>query len=304
MWTIATTAELMNTTDSSFEYTPCNHTNGFVICDKVPLEEVQKLFKRTVSSKLASVQLILQPYIFSETYIPEDVFGSKRILHILIEYPDVVVNSSLSLQVDADAFQSTKSHTNQFTINIIDCTLLDLGFLSGFDKLIYLDLANIDNIQHCLQSLPPLPKLTTLYFKYFTGMNQLNTFPTLTNGLKDFRFFGDVYKIRETQNDETVNRIMEWLLLSSANTLETMAMVEMNQVTQVPHKIASFKALRKLWLRDNNNISSIKSGAFSFTAPVSFLSITDNGITEIEPSAFRGTHNNFIYIACNCNIII
>jgi len=68
----------------------------------------------------------------------------------------------------------------------------------------------------------------------------------------------------------------------------------MNQVTRVPHKIASFKALRKVWLH-HNRISTIKSGAFSFSVPVSLLNIKDNGIKEIEPGAFQGKHKNAIY---------
>jgi len=199
------------------------------------------------------------------------------------------MNRSLSLQIDCNAFRSTKSYTTNFKINRIDCTLLDLGFLSGFDKLTKLVFGNINNIQHCLPSLPPLLRLTTLEILYCTGMNELNIFPTLTNELKDAKFFGSKDK-DEAYNDDTVDRLMDWLLLSSANTLEEMTIVKMNQVTRAPHKISSFKALIKLWLNDNN-ISSIKSGAFSFSVPVSVLNIKGNGIKEIEPGTFQGKHD-------------
>ncbi len=277
-----------------FDYSPCSHSNGKVVCDKVPLEEVRKVFKRTSSHRLASVQLILQPYIFTETFIPEDIFGTKRILDIRIEFPyEAVANHSLSLEVDADAFRSTKSYTKEFGINIIDCTLLDLSFLSGFDKLTKLHFNNIYKIQHCLPSLPPLFRLITLYISHCSGMNELYNFPVLTNGLKDARFSNDdISKFHSNKiiNDETLDRIIDWLLLSSANTLEEMSVIYMNQLTQVPIKISTFKALRKLWLYDNS-ISTIKSGAFSFSVPVSLLSIHRNGIREIEPGAFQGKHD-------------
>jgi len=242
------------------------------------------------------VKLSLRPYILSETFIPEDVFGTKRILDIWIEFSPVFVDRSLSLQVDTDAFRSTKSYTEKLTITYIDCTLLDLSFLSGFDKLTHLNLWNINNIQICLPRLPPLPKLNRLEFKYATGMNHLlNIYPTLTNGLKVFWFYGWRPDNDKTYNDETIDHIMDWLLLSSANTLEEMLIIDMNQMTRVPHKVASFKALKKLLLYDNN-ISTIKSGELSFSVPVSLMSIYGNGIEEIEPGAFQGKHDCSIYI--------
>ncbi len=273
---------------SAFDYRPCNNSNGNVVCNLVLLEEVEKVFRQTASPRLASTKLTLQPYIFSETHIPEDVFGTKQILHIWIKFPlEVDENSSLILQLDANAFRSTKNYTKIFTIDSIDCTLMDLGFLSGFDKLIELQFSNIYNIQQCLPSLPPLPKLTYLNFDYCTGVNELIHYPTLKNGLKDVRFFADVNNIHETYNDATVDRIMDWLLISSATTLKEMTIRGMNQVTQVPLKIPSFTALRTLSLY-HNNISIIKSGSFSFSVPVSILDLDGNEIKEIEAGAFKG----------------
>jgi len=128
-------------------------------------------------------------------------------------------------------------------------------------------------------------------------MNEFYHFPALTNGLKEFIFQNDhstKFSSKLIINDETVDRIMDWLLLSSANTLEEMVIAYMNQVTRVPHKIVSFRALRKVWLY-SNNISIIKSGAFSFSVPVSHLDIGDNGIHEIEPGAFQGKHDNTMH---------
>ena len=191
-------------------------------CNQFSLEEVRRAFNQTSYPTLKGVQLTLESDIINETFIPEDVFGSIGILHLKIGYPIKSYSEDLSpsLQVDANAFRLTKNYTNEFSIYYVDCTLLDLGFLSEFNNLTKLDFSHIDNIQHCLPSLPPLPKLTSLDFSFCTGMNHPNMFPTLTNGLKKFFFFGDVDNIDTMYNDETVDRIVDWLLLSSSNTLK------------------------------------------------------------------------------------
>jgi len=137
--------------------------------------------------------------------------------------------------------------------------------------------------------------LTSLDFQYCAGLNELNILPALKNGLKAVQFFGSINNIQETINDATAARIMDWLLLSSANTLQDLEIVFMNQVTRVPDKIASFKALRNLWL-NGNSISVIKSGAFSFSVPVSFLSIPGNRMKVIEPGAFQGIHFTALFL--------
>jgi len=115
--------------------------------------------------------------------------------------------------------------------------------------------------------------------------------------LKVVIFFGHLIDdIDKSYNDETVDRIVDWLILSSANTLEQMTIEYMNQVTRVPHKISSFKALTSISMY-RNDISTIKSGAFSFSVPVSLLDLAFNGLKEIESGAFQGKHDNAIHTA-------
>ncbi len=207
-----------------------------------------------------------------------------------------VFNGSLRVVVDQNAFRSTKSYTKTLNLNRMDCFLLDFNFLSGFDKLSELYLSNIQNIQMCLPSLPSLPSLTTLAIEYPTGMNELYSFPVLQNGLKIAKFVGSPYLPPEmSMTDVTFNRIMDWILISSENTLEELGVSNMAQVTEVPRQIPSFKALRKFWLH-SNNISTIKNGSLYFTAPVSLLNIKENGITDIEPNAFQGFNFPVFYV--------
>lgn len=284
----------------SFDYSPCKYSNGDVLCERVNIREIQRVLRRTSIPTLASIKIILKPYIVSETFNPEDVLGNKRALQVWLEYPSrSFMNLSLSLQVDPNAFRTTKTYTKTITFYKIDCSLLDLIFLSGFEKLTNLTFSNVNNIQLCLPSLPLLPLLDRLVISNSAGMNELRNFPTLANGLKMVIFIGTSESTHKIYTDETVNRIMNWLLLSSNNTLEEMTVQGMKRVTQVPRKIESFKALRKLWLIENN-ISTIKTGSFSFTVPVTLLNMDRNRISKIEQAAFEGRSKR-IYITSTVN---
>ncbi len=109
----------------SYDYSPCTFSNLEVVCDQVLLEEVKKVFYMASDLRFLSIQLILQPFVFTETYIPEDVLGNKRVLEIMLQYPPGAnKNSSLTLQVDPNAFRSTKNYTRKVTLNNFDCNLL------------------------------------------------------------------------------------------------------------------------------------------------------------------------------------
>ena len=286
-------------TNLSFDFKPCNYTEGDLVCDLIAVAEVQKVFLRAFKSTLKFFKLILKPFIFKETLIPDNILGFTQTLELRIQYPDCSCfgHSSLILEVDPNAFHSTKNYTKGFRLDNIDCSLLDLNFLSGFDQLIELVFFNIWNIDYCLPSLPSLPSLKKFETKSCSGFNELNNFPPLTNGLTQVIFSGSENLTHSSHsyldrllNDTTVDRIMNWLLISSANTLDTLAMIYMRPITKVPSRIPSFKALQELYLYCNN-ISTIEPGALAFSAPVSTLSIFGSGIKEIRPGAFQGKYS-------------
>ncbi len=227
-----------------------------------------------------------------EITIPMDILTNSITANLHVQYTyGSVPNGSLKLQVDPNAFQSTKNYTKYFQMDTIECGLLDLKFLSGFDRLTKLTFTNIYDIQHCLPSLPSLPSLTSLNISFCTGMNEIFGFPPLTNGLEEILFRGSEKDPDRSFNDETVDRVMDWIVSSSSETLEEMKLVMMKKVTQVPRHLASFKALERFWLH-NNNISKIKSGELSFSSSaVSLINLAGNELEEIEPGAFQGESN-------------
>jgi len=137
-----------------------------------------------------------------DRFIPKDVLSDKKTTKLVIQYAE-----STSLEVNHKAFTSTKQYTEKVILNRIECSLLNLIFLSGFEQLKSLTFANINNIHNCLPTLPPLPKLIKLRFDNCVGMHQLYNFPKLTNGLESFKFFGHENYFDKQWDDETISRV-------------------------------------------------------------------------------------------------
>jgi len=86
--------------------------------------------------------------------------------------------------------------------------------------------------------------------------------------------------------DASVSRMLDWILISSAKTLETLA-IDFIRIAEIPSQIPSFTALNYLDL-DRNSIITIKNGTLRFSVPVLKLNLGRNNITSIEPGAFQG----------------
>jgi len=276
----------------AFDFSPCSFIQGKVKCEEIPVKEINLVFLRTAFPTLASVELSLQSYKISETLIPENLLGNKRVSDIAIGYSsNSVVNQSLSLQVDPNAFQSTKTYTKSFTLSSVDCSLFDLSFLAGFDKITDLSFINVWEIQQCLPSLPPLKSLTSLYIKDCNGMTKISEadFPILVNGLKSVTLNRGEYNnyFYWPSKDPVLHRIMNWLLVSSADTLGSLVIGNMTKLFKIPEQISLFKALTTLVVV-HTNITTIDTGALSFSHPIYELELSNNKIEKIEPGAIQG----------------
>ncbi len=89
MFSITGNMSTVKSENRLLHYSPCSFDNGDVLCDNISLEEVHKVFRKTSLPILKTIQLILQPFILTETFIPEDILGSKRVLFLKIQYPDI-----------------------------------------------------------------------------------------------------------------------------------------------------------------------------------------------------------------------
>jgi len=253
--------------------------NNTVTCVKVSILDIKAFFQRTDlidNNPLRSINVTL---LRGDEFIPADILGNKKTEKIIIQCDD-----DSSLKIDANAFQSTKNYTITLALVNFDTNQLDLEFLSGFNQLTELIFYKVRHIEKSLPVLPLLPQLALLEFNNVTGLNDSKiSFPILsTGGLKKFAllFSG------ENISDASVGRMMDWILLSSAKTLEKLQIVNVG-ITEIPTQIPSFTALEYLVL-DKNSISSIKNGALSFSGPVKVLRLWENKINSIEPGAFQG----------------
>jgi len=219
--------------------------------------------------------------LFSEEeWIPADILGKLKTGILVIKYDTNQDRPLPLLKVNMNAFQSTQNYTKTLKLGAFDSSQLNLGFFSGFIQLTELEFDLVDQIQLILPTLSLFPKLTSLSFHEVYGLNDsIVTFPTLsTSGLKSFEFnYGD---------RALMSRMLDWILLSSAKTLKSLKVRRIN-ITEIPSQIPSFTALERLDLL-GNSISTIKSGALSFSVPVIQLMLSNNNISSIEPGAFQG----------------
>ncbi len=218
----------------------------------------------------------------SDRVIPEDILANKRAINLNIG-SQTTVQTELVI-VDPNAFRSTKNFTKTIIVHGFDCTHLDLAFLSGFDQLINFTLAYSSDIEYSLPTLPPLPSLSILDITFALGLEEMQTFPNLVNGLKYATF---VSREDAVWSHSKISNVLDWILLSSADSLEYLTFESNYQLTQIPKQIVYFKALSSLNLRDCN-IKSISPGALSFSVPVKTLNLLNNEIAYISPGAFLG----------------
>lgn len=87
--------------------------------------------------------------------------------------------------------------------------------------------------------------------------------------------------------DLRTNNILDLFLGSiDANDLKSLNLPR-NKLSKIPAKMSMFPRLENVDLKFNN-INSIPTGAFNFTATLRHLDLQHNNIEQIEPAAFQG----------------
>lgn len=255
---------------------------GEVICENAAVAHIQEVFLRTSRTTFDTIRLNILP---SDKEIPEDILANKRAINLNIV--SETTEDFEVVKIDPNAFRSTKNFTKTIEMYGFDCSQLDLTFLFGFDQLINLTLLSLTNIEYSLPTLPPLPSLSFLDLTDVEGLEEMEIYPDLVNGLKYAAFVPDE---GSTWTDSTISNVLDWVLLSSADSLEHLTLENNELLTKIPKQIASFKALSNLNLR-HCHITNIKPGALTFSVPVKTLILLDNWIKDIKPGAFQGKEN-------------
>lgn len=262
-----------------------------VVCsNNIPLNQVKALFHQKAAdvTYLGGILLLLQP--LKNEYIPSNIIGRNhrftRIIHIACtrNRGDISVTK---LRVDRDAFSFTRNVTRIVKIDYCDLSDLDLNFLTGFNNLEQLAFeftANLHMFTSFL-SLPQLPSLSALSVSgVSSGFDELVGFPKLMKGLEAFQLSN---LTSEKVNTASIHGMMNWLAVSSTDTLKKLVIQDVNS-REIPPLLSSFRRLETLII-EKDKIPVIRSTALTaFSAPVVILSLYNNGINHIEPGAFRG----------------
>jgi len=257
---------------------------GDVVCDLVTIGDILEIFDRVARTTFDSITLNIRK---TEKVIPADLLSNKKAEKLILEFERIDNSQQKLRKVSPDAFRATKSYTKHIELNSIDHSDLNLGWLSGFVQLSTLSFTWNLNLWNSFPTLPSLPSLTILdIYQCVVGIKDMEEFPSLGNGLKFFEFYPSV-----EEDEESLNRVLDWLLLSSAETLEFLKINSVANMTGIPSQISSFKALKFLsYNNEHKSTTILKKGALSFKVPVTNLRLFVNGVTifEIEPGAFQG----------------
>ncbi len=92
-------------------------------------------------------------------------------------------------------------------------------------------------------------------------------------------------------NDEGMSGLVDWLLSTSKNTLNTLD-VSFPNITKTPPQLGSFQQLNVLNMFSNQADLTLSTGSIYSAGNASlsscYSSITDSRIVSVEPGAFKG----------------
>ena len=259
---------------------PDTYNKTHVTCDNVPVEDVQDIFRRTNDSEIYSLEFIVPSYEL--VTIPEDLLGNTSAEVIWMHQNYYYDGPYTHMVIDHLAFRSSQDYTTEFSLKYWDLHLqADLDFLMGFNKLRALDFYEISNLM-ALEYMPQLPSLESLSIIRCQNLSETG-FPELSGTRLKVLHLDQNYA-----GDSVINNILTSLVGStSADSLESF-WSNSEDLTMVPNQLPFFPQLYDVTL-GTNSISHIPSSSFSFSSPVTYISLIRNGIRTIEPGAFEGT---------------
>ena len=224
---------------------------------------------------------------------PTDLLGNHRAGSIDIACPALLFSGEIgfSLQLHPQAFHSSKNTTQTLFINFCDINGFDFDFLAGFDQLTRISFLTVQKIDHANWTSFPstLSSLAELHISSSsTGLNDWTMFPQLSRGINIlFLQSNDI-------QDDVINRILNWTLKYSANTLERLSLFN-NDLETIPWQLSSFPSLQYINLKNQKiGFEVIPRSSFRFTSPNYILEIDNNNIAIIEDGAFQGNCEAYI----------
>ena len=277
-------------------YLPCTCTYdaGYVVeCYQALIDDVVNIFKRTTAAKLKTFRFTLSeldPSSSKNITIPSDLLNNHTVSYDIVL--DCPVNKPY-VEIDPDAFRSSKNLTQQFKLEYCEFYQFDFQFVEGFEKLSILSFSSIQNFNLAnWMNIPALPSLSQLDIYQSKGLNEWTALPQLhSTGLTLLRID------RCELLDDSMNYILNWTVENSNQTLKTLNLIG-NNLTIIPSQIPSFTSLESLDIHyeQSSGIAKIPTGALNFNSPVTNLIMSDDHIEIIEPGAFQGNLNIYLVL--------
>lgn len=235
--------------------------------------------KRPSSSSHPSVEL------------PEDIIDDHQIGSIRLYCPEEDKSSvRISLRIDMNAFRYSQNFTTEIVLRGCDLGDLDLSFLKGFDQLKTL---SIDRATYFLKSfgtLPPLKALNRLSLRAcaedLSSGKALPEFPpALVHGIAEL-----CLSYHDDLDDSILSRILDWVLVSSADTLREFDIFQNKKMTTIPTPVREFKKLVYFSASHNGLPLSLSEDSLNFSGPMENIHLTSSQIDNILPGTFKGEY--------------
>ena len=285
-------------------YWPCQCTRGMVlnslgiICNGIPTAQVAEIFKAP-NETVEIYTFHLEPATtLGEVHIPENFLSYRCVIWELnLKCPSQIndENEKVPITIHPNAFNSSSDYFINLIINNCDLSRLDFSFLNGFHNSRVLNIINPTNIEKAdWNLLSPLPSLTQLEIDFGKAAEKcviewVRQLRPLTNGLNTFIGHGGV-------DDKAADRLIQWLLNSSAATLQHLKLYE-TKITEIPPAISNFKNLEVdliITCSKDSEIRVLAENSIKINVLPSIIEISNCGIRELQSGAIQGRKRRFI----------
>ena len=208
------------------------------------------------------------------------------------------------LIIDPNAFKPSGEQTFSLSIKECDLEYLDLTFLIAFETLGEIKIIRPSNLGNAKwDRLPPINDFGIIYIddEDEDYQSRLNYIPWVDNlpvlnigtGLREAQFIGSSFS-----GDDVADRLVDWLLNSSIESLKINEMKHWKSLNRIPHNLSSFKALERLNIFCQGGNSSMKNvldngsikmyGHRQYWQKTVGLAIENCKIQEIKSGAIQG----------------
>lgn len=266
----------------------------------VEVKDIANVFNVKVPHPVNNItSLNLHPSKEEFVNISAHILGAHKVINALsMGCSDRHEEKKNKLIIDPDAFSLSGLLTK--SLYITDCNLefLDFAFLAPFVNLNVIQILNSQNIGKANWSaLPYLPALIKIVIDDDNPPDWNNHWSQNLPPLKRGLFYIELNGIGFS-GDEVADRIFQWLLDTSAKTLDAIKIERWGNLTRIPSRHwSSFENLRYVMLScDNFDIEVIEENSILFgDAFLDKIIIKNCGIRMIKSGAIKGDILKLLY---------